>query len=461
MRVMNKSMITVLPILLAVPLFAQEFSYARNRDDAELDKSIRSGNAESMSEARRRGKPIHKASLEWVADHYEEHVTPSYRKYKGKNGSDVSELLNPEGYANAQRQAKEIERITRNAAKVELAQWGEEKYFDEFVAELSTSGLRIQYDAIDKLVEIDNMAALKHLAKLLDNSSVLPRSGDVIHHSIGVSAAGAMSRIVGSNLGTRRLVWGVDYQGYEEFRAYWKNWWRDNKSKYGDLSFASQVKKAVPPVPAQSAQGKILRQTERLQAIPIGSESGSATARLDTVQLELPNPRGKMETVDVVMALSDDRGSLWWVAVQADGSAVTDKAQAFLAAHKLYLLNGKIVSFTTKGTALVISEQSDQAFTFDEALKKILSKIQETPDGKEWLPQAEKTVDLWRIFGREFLPIAPGVKFVAPSLEGIAHKDSQWLIQLQNKGNDKATVTTSDDYKAVSATVNGQAIYPK
>jgi hypothetical protein len=52
-------------------------------------------------------------------------------------------------------------------------------------------------------------------------------------------------------------------------------------------------------------------------------------------------------------------------------------------------------------------------------------------------------------------------KFVAPVLKDVTHKDSQWIIQLQNTNNDKAEAILSNDYKVISASINDKSVYPK
>ncbi len=64
-------------------------------------------------------------------------------------------------------------------ADVALAQLGENEYYEKILAELNN----IRYTAISKLVLIGNKAAYKKLYELLNDTSVPPVSGDILHSS--------------------------------------------------------------------------------------------------------------------------------------------------------------------------------------------------------------------------------------------------------------------------------------
>jgi hypothetical protein len=159
------------------------------------------------------------------------------------------------------------------------------------------------------------------------------------------------------------------------------------------------------------------------------------------------------------MILASGSNLLWWSAQIADPQNGNDAVQSFLGTHKLYLSNDKMTGFSIKGTALAISEQSDHASTSNDALKSVIAKIQGAPGVVGWLPQSAQALNLWDILGRGFF--ASGTKFAAPALQSVSRNNSQWTLRLQNAGNDKANVVLGEDYKAISATVNGQSVYPK
>jgi len=209
-----------------------EFTFYKNLDDNHLNEEIRSGNVEAMHEGRARQSAVFKASLEWVAEHYQVQQPPVGQSCVGTK----CKPLYPTGFAIEQQTTQLNERLIRDNAKIELIRWGERKYFDEFITRLSTSDLQIKVETISYLSRINNMAALNSLASLLDSTDVIPRRGHVRTQSISHAAAWAMQDIITSNTGISRPTIGPENMK-ENFRLYWRRWWSENKKKYGDIQF--------------------------------------------------------------------------------------------------------------------------------------------------------------------------------------------------------------------------------
>jgi hypothetical protein len=367
---------------------------------------------------------------------------------------DLKACLHADSLMNVNRYVLEsCQETCRNAiwsAKAALTKMGVQDHFSEFAVQLATTNPNWRIDIINYLGYVGDQRAVQVLGPLLLDDSQQPPWGHMVFPPTSFVAADAMGNILQPPFMINDKTLG-NPGGHRHVQE-WKQWWLANRAKYGDTS-------PLPAdMPSTSPQISILRQTEKTESVSIGSDGGTIQIRADAVQVDFPSGN-KTITAQLLMAMAPSGGVLWWNYEPSTSNSSSDPFQEF-ASYKLYATSTKLLAFQPRGSSIIISEGSARYSAFADALTGVLPTIQKnigTTNSAPVLPT--RSVDLWKVLGQGFF-MSSASQMSAATISGIVRKNSQWIISLQGQNNSTASVTLASDYKMVSATLNGKAVYP-
>jgi len=184
----------------------------------------------------RRGDPKVRPFLVGIGEKYVSELRRRIRKV-----SPESEAVNEESF-------RDIEVPIELYAKKAAARLGEKKYFDYFVAGLSSKDDEYRLDCIETLKYIGDRAAIKHLIPLLEDSRIpVGKEGRILDGSPPFSGYAALALAEFIPKGEVPPALKGFYEA-DKWRPAIKQWWKSNKGKYGRLEFGKEKIFEVPVV---------------------------------------------------------------------------------------------------------------------------------------------------------------------------------------------------------------------
>lgn len=208
--------------VLVLPLISSAAGFRNYKalPDKDIDAKIEDLDPDAILEVGHRGKKAAIARLKKIA----EKKAPDEAALKAAKGPDGKVKPDME-----KRIARKYEKGSR-AARMALAKLGEPGYVDEFVSELKEKNERRE-EAISALGYIGDRKTAKHVAEVLSDDSVsdVPRSSHELGTPYSYHAELALGEMFPEVLEDfRKKNPGKRFF----FKAEWKKWWQQNKSKY-------------------------------------------------------------------------------------------------------------------------------------------------------------------------------------------------------------------------------------